>query len=263
MPPSFTLMIEIGLVIGLMVGMTGMGSGSLLTPMLILLGGLQPAMAVGTSLVFSFLTKAYGSWNFYRRKMVDMEIVRDLSIGSLPGVLAGAFIVRYLGVRKPELINIYLMRAIGVVLILVSIIMIVRLLPMTMRPAAADRRLSFRDAHRRGLLVLVGFGTGLSVTVTSIGSGVALIPAMVLFYKHDSGTIVGTNVWMGTILAGLAGISHFGLGNVNWSAIAGLLCGSIPAVWMAGRLHGRIPRQIPEGIIAAALMAMGVQIISI
>ncbi len=263
MPANFSLMIEIGLIIGLMVGMTGMGSGSLLTPMLILLGGLQPAVAVGTSLVFSFLTKAYGSWNFYRRKMVDTEIVRDLSIGSLPGVLAGAFIIRYLGVRKPELMNVYLLRAIGVVLIVVSVIMIVRLLPLAVRPSAVDRRIHFSPLQRSLLLVLIGFGTGVSVTVTSIGSGVALIPAMILFYRHDSGTIVGTNVWIGTILSGLAGISHFGLGNVNWPAIAGLLCGSIPAVWLASRLHGRIPRQIPEAIIAAALMAMGVQIISI
>lgn len=256
-------MVEIGLMIGLMVGMTGIGSGSMLTPMLILLGGMAPATAVGTSLAFSFLTKLYGSWNFFHRKLVDMQIVRDLSLGSLPGVLVGAFVIRYLGVRKPELMNVALLRAIGTVLIVVSLIMIVRLLPKSVRPAAVDQRIPFREAHRRGLLVLIGFATGVSVAVTSIGSGAALIPAMVLFYRHEAGVIVGTNVVMGTILSGIAGISHFGLGNVNWMAVGGLLCGSIPSVWMASRLHGRIPRQIPEGIIAAALMAMGVQIMSI
>jgi uncharacterized membrane protein YfcA len=253
-------MVSIGLLIGLLIGLTGLGSGSLLTPLLILAGGLSPATAVGTSLAFSFSSKFYGSWNFYRRGMVQMEIVRDLSIGGLPGALAGAFLIRYLGVRQPASMDIVLFRAIGGALIVVSIIMLVRLLPFAVRPEAMDRTLPVPDGLRRAFIILVGFGVGASVTVTSIGSGAALIPAMILFYRLDSGTLVGTNVFMGTILAGIAGISHFGLGHVDWKAVLGLLCGSVPALWYASRLHGRIPRQIPEGIIAAALMAMGVRI---
>jgi len=253
----------IGVVVGLLIGVTGIGSGSLLTPLLILFGGLAPASAVGTSLFFSFLTKLSGSLSFYRRKMVDMEIVRDLSIGGLPGVLAGAFVIRYLGLRKPSLMEAFLPRAIGTALIVVALIMIVRLLPMAIRPAAADRRLDIAPGLRRFVIILVGFVVGGSVTITSIGSGAALIPAMVLFYRLDSGTLVGTNVVMGTFMAGIAAIPHAGLGNVRWEAVAGLLCGSIPAVWFSSQLHGRIPRQIPEGIIAFGLLAMGLRILAI
>jgi uncharacterized membrane protein YfcA len=257
---QFAGMMAIGLFVGLLIGLTGLGSGSLLTPLLILAGGLSPATAVGTSLAFSFTSKFYGSWNFYRRGMVQMDIVRDLSIGSLPGALVGAFFIRYLGLREPGKMDFVLFRAIGAALIVVAFIMIARLLPLAMRPAAMDRTLPVSENMRRGLIILAGFGVGASVTVTSIGSGAALIPAMILFYKLDSGTLVGTNVFMGTILAGVAGISHMGLGHVDWQAVVGLLCGSVPALWFATRLHGRIPRQIPEGIIAAALLAMGVHI---
>jgi uncharacterized membrane protein YfcA len=254
-------MIQLGMVIGLLVGLTGMGSGSLLTPLLILLGGMLPATAVGTSLAFSFTTKLYGSWTFYRRGQVKMEIVRALSLGGLPGVLFGAFVIRYLGVRRPEVMNVFLLRAIGLVLIIVSVLMIARLLPLTLRPAVADEPLPLTSRQRRMVIVLIGFVAGASVTVTSIGSGAALIPAMILFYRLDSGTLVGTNMFLGTILAAVAGIPHADLGNVEWKGVAGLLCGSVPALWLASQLHGRVPRQIPEGIIAAALMAMGVHII--
>lgn len=259
---SFLSMIEIGLIIGLLIGITGLGSGSLLTPLLILLGGMSPATAVGTSLVFAFTTKLYGTWNFYRRRMVEMEIVRDLSIGSLPGVVLGAFVIRYLGVRKPQLMDLFMLRAIGVVLVVVGLVMLLRLLPMALRPTGVDRRLAVSERTRRVVIILVGFVVGASVTMTSIGSGAALIPVMVLFYRLDSGTLVGTNVAMGTILAAVAAIPHIGLGNVNWTAVLGLLCGSLPALWIGSQVHGRIPRQIPEGIIAAALLGMGVRIIA-
>jgi uncharacterized membrane protein YfcA len=254
-------MVQIGLVIGFLIGLTGLGSGSLLTPLLILIGGLSPGTAVGTSLVFSFLTKCYGSWSFFHRKMVEMEIVRDLSIGGLPGALAGAFFIRYLGIRKPGTMDVVLMRAIGVALIFVALIMVARMLPQALRPMAADRELPLSRRMKRALVVLVGFGVGAAVTVTSVGSGAALIPAMILFYRLDSGTLVGTNVFMGTILAAIASISHLGLGHVNWTAVLGLLCGSVPALWFATRLHGRIPRQVPEGLIAAALLGMGAHIL--
>lgn len=254
-------MIAIGILIGVLIGLTGLGSGSLLTPLLILFGGLAPATAVGTSLTFALLTKTYGSLGFLRRSLVKMDIIRDLSIGSLPGVLLGAFVIRYLGLRKPDVLNLLMLRAIGAVLIVVSLLMLWRLLPAKMRPAVIDHRPQLSEGWRRALIILVGFGTGLSVTVTSIGSGAALIPAMVLFYRVESGVLVGTNVAMGAILAAIASISHMGLGNVNWPSVALLLCGSIPGIWLGSQFHGRVHRAVPEGAIALALLAMGARIL--
>lgn len=253
-------MVGIGLVIGLLIGLTGIGGGSLATPILIL-SGMPPATAVGTSLSFAFLTKFSGSVSFVRRKLVHFEIVRDLSIGCLPGTLTGAFVIRYLGLRRPEMLDAFMMRAIGVVLIVVAMVMLLRLLPGWARPKLVDRTLPFASWQRSLVIALVGFVVGLVVTITSIGSAAALIPAMVLFYRLDSGTLVGTNVFMGALMALIAAIPHAGLGHVDWMGVLGLACGSVPGIWITSRWHGHIPRQIPEGIIAVALLAMGVRIV--
>lgn len=252
--------VGIGILVGLLIGLTGLGSGSLLTPLLILLAGMAPASAVGTSLVFSFLTKIGGSWNFHRRGLIHMEIVRDLSLGGLPGVMIGAFVVRYLGVRRPEIMDVFLLRAIGLALILVSLIMIARLLPERHRPSLVDREFRLHPWLRRLVVVASGFVVGIFVTVTSIGAGAAMVPVMVLCYRLEVGVLVGSNVFASAILASIAAIPHLGLGHVSWPAIGALLAGSLPAMWLASQLHGRIPRHIPEGIIAAALLGMGLRI---
>lgn len=254
-------MLGIGLLVGLLIGLTGIGGGSLLTPILIL-SGMPPAHAVGTSLAFAFLTKLSGSVSFVRQKLVHFEIVRDLSIGCLPGSLAGAFVIRYLGLRRPQVLDELMLRAIGAALVAVALIMLLRLLPGGLRPKAVDRRLPFASRQRTAVIVLTGFFVGALVTVTSIGSAAALIPAMVLFYRLDSGTLVGTNVFMGTLLAAIAAIPHAGLGHVDAFGVLALVCGSVPGVWITSRWHGHIPRYIPEGIIGMALLAMGIKILT-
>jgi uncharacterized protein len=254
-------MLVIGMAVGLLVGLTGVGSGSLLTPMLILFSGMSPASAVGTSLWFSFLTKSYGGWSFYRRGLVNMDVVRDLSWGSVPGALFGAFLVRYVGLRRPETMNGFLLRAIGLALIVVSVLIILRMLPHRFR-AQVDLPLSLNGWHRRGIILLIGFGVGISMAVTSIGSGAALIPAIIVFHRLEPGMVVGSSMFLGALLALIAGIPHAGLGDVNWNAMAGLLCGSLPMIWLSSHLHGWVPRRVAESIVAGALAIMGLHIMA-
>ncbi len=254
------LILATGAFIGFLIGLTGLGSGSMLTPILVL-GGMPVANAVGTSLVFSFFTKISGSISFWRRGLVHNDIVRDLAIGCLPGALAGAFIIRYLTLRKPESVDSVMLRTLGFTLLVVGLLMFARMMPTHLRPRVVDRTLPFRSWQRSAVIIAVGFVTGLVVTLTSIGSGAALVPAMVLFYRMDSGTLVGTNVFMGVLLAAVAALPHAGLGHVDFRAVGLLLAGSVPAVWFASRLHGRIHRAIPEAIIALALLALGLRIL--
>lgn len=257
---AIIIQIAIGALVGFMIGLTGLGSGSMLTPLLILFGSMAPATAVGTSLIFSVVTKGWGGWNFYRRGMVNMEIVRDLCIGGIPGTVLGAFIVRYLGIRRPDVMDAYLMRSIGLALMLVAFIMMLRLLPEKFRPRVVDREFQLHPGLRRGLVIVSGFIVAACVTVTSIGAGAAMVPIMVLCYRLEAGTLVGSNVFTSAVLAFIAAIPHAGLGHVAWSAVGFLLVGSIPALWCASQLHGRVPRYIPEGIIAVALLGMGLRI---
>jgi uncharacterized protein len=256
-------MVAIGAAVGSLIGLTGIGSGSLLTPLLLLLGHLSPATAVGTSLVFSFVTKIYGSWNFYQRRFVRMDIVGDLCLGGLPGVLGGTLFLRYLDVHRPQFLDVFLSHAIGVVLVVISAIMLVRLLPLRALRTSLDRGLSLANGHRRILIVLIGMGVGLSVGLTSIGSGAALIPAMVLFYRLDSGTLVGTNIFVGAILSGVATVPHLWLGHIDARAVVGLLCGSVPALWLSSQVHGGLPRAVTEIIVGAAILLMGLHIMAV
>jgi len=259
-PMLSLLEIAIGAGVGFLIGLTGLGGGSLLTPLLILGAGFSPANAVGTSLVFSCLTKFGGSVQFLRRRLVDLAIVQDLSLGGLPGVVVGAFVVRYLGVRRPESLNGVLLHSIGLALIFVSLILLVRMLPEEYRPGFADRELRLHPGLRRAAVVVSGFVVGIFVSVTSIGAGAALMPVMVVCYRVEIGTLVGSNVFASAILATVAAMPHAGLGHVSWPAVGWLLVGSLPAMWAASHLHGRIPSRIPEGILAAALFGMGLRI---
>jgi len=259
-PVVSLLEIAIGAGVGFLIGLTGLGGGSLLTPLLLLGAGFSPANAVGTSLMFSCLTKSGGSIQFIRRKLVDLAIVQDLSLGGLPGVVAGAFVVRYLGVRRPESMDSVLLRSIGLALIFVSLILLGRLLPEKYRPGIVDREFRLHPSLRRAAVIASGFIVGIFVSVTSIGAGAALMPVMVLCYRKEIGTLVGSNVFASAILATVAALPHAGLGHVSWPALAFLLTGSLPAMWAASHLHGRIPSRIPEGILAAALFGMGIRI---
>jgi uncharacterized protein len=253
-------MAALGLAVGLLMGLTGLGAGSLLTPLLILLAGMSPVTAVGSSLAFSLLTRIYGSWAFYRRGLVNLRIVRELSWGGVAGALAGGVFVRYLSRTDPRTLEALLPRAIGVVLILVSAVMILRLLPLGKFRAKVNPIPRLAEPHRRGLVTLAAFGIGTELTVTSIGAGAVMAPMMSILYKLDTGTLVGTNLVVGMVLAAFSLAPRIGLGVVEWWSVAALVCGSVPALWLASRLHSRIPRYIPEGMIATALLGLGLHI---
>ena len=255
------LEIAIGTGVGFLIGLTGLGSGSLLTPLLILGAGFPPTVAVGTSLAFSCLTKFGGSITFLRRGLVRRDIVRDLSVGGLPGVLAGAIFLHYMGVWHPASMDSFLLRAIGLVLVLVSLILILRLLPERIRPEIADRELRVHPGLRRGVVIACGCVVGACVSVTSIGAGAALIPVMVLCYRLEIGTLVGSNVFASAFLAAVAALPYARMEHVCWPAVGLLLAGSLPAMWIASHMHGTIPRMIPEGLIASALLCMGLRMV--
>ena len=257
---SLLLIAAIGLGVGLLLGLTGIGSGSVLTPLLILVGRLAPAKAVGTSLAFAFATKIVASISFHRRGLVDFTILKKLAPGAAAGLLLGFIVLRNLGGRSPQIENAFLQRAIGVALLAVFGLMAARLFPNTAGNAVAGRMMNFAQDHERGLALTAGFAVGLSVTLTSIGAGAALIPMLYLLYRPDSGRLVGTSIFFGTILSAAAGLLHAGQGDVDVRVVAALLSGSLPAIWLASHLHGRLPRVASEGIIAAVLLVLGVRL---
>jgi uncharacterized membrane protein YfcA len=258
----FAAMVGIGLAVGMVIGLTGLGAGSLLTPLLILLARMSPATAVGTSLGFSLVTKLWGSWSFHRRGLVDQRIVRELCWGGIPGALAAGLLSRQLSQHAPRLFEPFLLRAIGVVLILVSVVMILRLLPISRLGAKWNPISRLSPFQRRVLITLVAFGVGAQFSLTSIGAGAALVPFMVLLYRLDSGTLVGTNLFLSALLAAVSLAPRRGLHTVDLWAVLALACGSVPALWLSSHLHQRLPRYIPEGVMAMALLGLGLHIVA-
>jgi uncharacterized protein len=257
---SFVNMVALGALVGLVIGLTGEGSGSLLTPLLIVLAGMNPAQAVGTSLAFGFTTKLYGSWRFLDRGLVRMDLVKTLASGGVPGALAGGFVIHYLGLRSPHFLDEFLLRAIGSILIVVSLLMLLKLVPYKYRPGI-ERPALFAGRKFPVLLLFIGFLIGVTVSTTSIGSGALLVASLVVLFPIDSGPLVGTSVVTGMILIAVSSLPYAAMGNINWQMVVPLLCGSLPAIHFASRLHGRLPKLVPEGIIATALMAIGLRIL--
>jgi uncharacterized membrane protein YfcA len=256
----FLSIVALGALVGLVIGLTGEGSGSLLTPLLIILARMSPAVAVGTSLAFGFTTKLYGSWSFFRRGLVRMDLVKRLVIGGVPGALMGGFIIHYLGLHRPRFLDFFLLRAIGSILIIVSLLMLLKLVPHRWRPGI-ERPAFFAGKKFAGLLIFIGFAVGATVATTSIGSGALVVSALVILFPIESGPLVGTSVVTGMVLIAVSSLPYAAMGSIDWRMVLPLLCGSLPAIHFASQLHGRLPRMIPESIIAAALMAMGVHII--
>ncbi len=251
---SFSI-VCIGAVVGLVMGLTGVGSGSLLTPTLILYARLNPAVAVGSSVVVSFGTKIFGSWSFHRRGMVNSGILREVCLAAVPGAIVGGLLLRYLGVHRPDELQYVLVRAIGGALILVSIGMLVRIFPSRRRP---EGRLVLSPGLRRFLVLGGSFCVGLVFALTSVGSGAALIPLLTFCYATtEPGEVVGTAITVSTLLSAIAGFTHATVHTVDWRTVGALLAGSVPAIWLSSHIHARIPRQLPQGMIAAALMVIG------
>jgi uncharacterized protein len=255
----FFTMLGLGALVGLVIGLTGEGSGSLLTPLLII-AGIPPLQAVGTSLAFGFATKLFGSWSFYHKGLVRLDLVKKLVLGGVPGALGGGYVIHYLGLHRPHFLDVFLLRSIGLILILVSLMIFLKLVPYEWRPGI--KRPAFFDGRDfGGLLILVGFVIGAVVSTTSIGSGALVVAAVVILFPVKSGTLVGTSVVTGVILLAISGLPYAAMGNVRWDLVGPMLCGSIPAIHYASKLHGRLPRKVPDAINASALMALGVRII--
>jgi uncharacterized protein len=250
----------VGFVVGLLVGLTGMGGGALMTPALILLGLARPSVAVGTDLVWGTLTKAVGAFVHYRQKTVDFTIVRRLSIGSIPGALAGlALLARLHRYRGVEVMDRFVVRMLAIALICVALSLFLR--------AARGPRIKaegeFFNHKRRGWLTsVVGAVIGFLVSLTSVGSGSLIVACLVILYPNTSmRRIVGSDIVNALLLVGVSALGHLGLGSINVSLLWVLLVGSIPGVWVGSKMNAVVPEWILQPLLATTLFFLGYKLL--
>jgi len=250
-----------GVIVGMVVGVTGVGGGALMTPILVLLFGVAPHTAVGTDLLYASLTKIFGVTVHHRHGTVDWEVVRRLAAGSLP---AAALTLAWMTLTGAEQ-----MRS-GVVLTALAIALLVTAAGMVLKDRLHDIGRTFRTDYperfkhlQPALTVGAGVVLGVLVTLTSIGAG-ALGTVMLVYlypYRMSSSRLVGTDLAHAIPLAFLAGLGHLSMGNVDLGLLGNLLAGSIPGVLAGSLISTRAPVTAIRYAIAAVLAVVAIRML--
>jgi uncharacterized protein len=243
-----------GLVVGVLVGLTGVGGGSLMTPILMLVFGQSPAVAVGTDLMFSASTKLVATASFGFSRRVDWPIVGRLVLGSVPA--AGAVIIWFLlNDRPPAAVDQVISRCLAIILAFAAVALLAQdsLRRLGLRYTAAWLRGAER--HKVLLTIIAGTLLGFGVTMTSVGAGALGVAALVALYplRLTSDRLVATDIAHALPITAIAAAGHAVLGHVDLRVLACLLLGSIPGVLLATRATIRIPAQLTRTLMAIML----------
>jgi uncharacterized membrane protein YfcA len=248
-----------GFGVGLLVGMTGVGGGSLMTPILILLFGVQTTTAVGTDLLYAAATKGAGTLSRGLSHTVDWKITSRLACGSVPGTtltIAALYVLDVHGSASPRALNIIL--GVSLLVSAAGMLFLRRLRWLTVRhqPGAVTARL-----HVPGT-VLAGFVLGVLVTLTSVGAGALGMIVLVLLYTDTPiDRLVGSDIAHAVPLTLIAGCGHWWLGSVNWTLVATLLLGSVPGIVLGSHLSSRMPERVARSVVAAILTVVGARML--
>ena len=247
----------LGFVVGILVGMTGVGSGSVMTPVLIL-AGVRPTVAVASDLLYAAITKGVGAIQHLRQGTVNLSVVFYLSLGSVPAGLLGAKLFTDLEQGLGPTLDVWVTRMVAVLLILLSALTLVGLL----RPRSDGPRkppLPWTGSVKL-LTVFLGAGVGLLVSFTSIGSGSIVAALLLYLYRLPASEVVGSDIVQAAFLAGAAGLAHAAGGRVDPWLVGNLLLGSIPGVLVGSTLCPRMPQRALRGAVAMAILYAGIRL---
>src|SRR3954454_6713091 len=257
-----------GLLVGIVVGLTGMGGGALMTPILVFFFGVPPLAAVSSDVVASFFMKPIGGVVHLRRGTVHLGLVRWLCLGSVPGAFTGVLLLRLIGAGH-DLQEILLV-ALGAVLVLASLAMVaksyLKLLARERgraggRPETQDRGIAAVPV-RRVPTVLVGFVGGTVVGMTSVGAGSLMIVALLLLYPSmKAGQLVGTDLVQAVPLVAAASLGHILFGDFTVGLTGSVLIGAIPGVWLGARVSSHSPDSLVRRALAVVLLASGAKLL--
>ena len=251
-----------GLLVGAMVGATGVGGGAIMTPILLLVLGVAPNTAIGTDLLYASITKIFGVGVHGFAKRVDWQVVRRLALGSLPTAAVTVMLLHQRGSNGVR--DGLIMTVLGAVLILTAVAMV--LMPVLIRPDAQQRLSQSAKLlrYQPALTVIAGVVLGFLVTLTSIGAGSLGVVMLLLLYplRLAPARLVGTDLAHAIPLALVAGIGHILLGNVDFVLLGQLLLGSLPGVWLGAHFGGKLPDRLLRVAIAVVLVAVGIKLLS-
>jgi uncharacterized protein len=243
-----------GVVVGLLVGLTGVGGGSLMTPILVLLFGVHPATAVGTDLLYAGLTKITGSAVHAYHRSVDWAIVRRLACGSVPGAALSLLLLAHLGSGSEA--------SGGIITTTLGFALLATAVTLIFRKAVHARLARLLDGVNEktvaALTVTLGVVLGVLVTISSVGAGAIGATVLITLYpKAPLVRIVGSDIAHAVPLTLIAGAGHWWLGTVDWHMLVSLLVGSIPGIAVGSHLASRVPDKVLRPLLAGTLAVVG------
>jgi uncharacterized protein len=246
-----------GFGVGLLVGLTGVGGGSLMTPLLILLFGVHPATAVGTDLLYAAATKTAGSIVHGYNRTVDWRVVRRLATGSVPATALTMVALGYVDIKGPiarELIA-------GVLTIALFVTALTLVFRERIVARYAERVGNLSPKRIAGVTVVIGAALGVLVSISSVGAGAIGVTALVLLYPQlPTARIVGSDIAHAVPLTLVAGIGHWLLGSIYIDVLASLLLGSVPGIVIGSYTAGRMPERVLRIVLAAVLVVVAARL---
>ena len=251
-----------GLLVGILVGITGVGGGSLMTPLLVLLFNVHPATAVGTDLLYAAITKSAGTAVHSHNKTVNWRIVGTLALGSIPAALVTLYLMA--GVDRDSLsFRTVLTHSLGWMLFLTAILLI-------FRKPIVDRFANWRRNHKPVEPRTIAIGTlflgillGALVTLTSVGAGALGVTALLMLYPRlEIRDVVGSDIVHAVPLTLVGGLGYWMIGEIDWALLVSLLIGSIPGIIFGSQLAPRMPDRLIRPILAVTLALVALKLVT-
>jgi uncharacterized membrane protein YfcA len=241
-----------GFLVGALVGITGVGGGALMTPILIMFG-IHPATAVGTDLLYASLTKAGGTFVHGYNQTVDWRVVVRLATGSIPAAALTLLLLYELHIGSGAT-QILITRVLGVALLLTAFSLLLRK-PLTRFFAKHVGELAPETVRR--LTIAGGAALGSLVSLSSVGAGAIGVTFLILLYpKMKTSRIVGSDIAHAVPLTLVAGLGHWAIGSINWGLLFTLLIGSLPGIFVGSHLSSRLPDAVVRGVLAITLLVV-------
>lgn len=246
-----------GFVVGLLVGLTGVGGGSLMTPILVLFFHIKPAFAVGTDLLYAAITKSVGIFAHGKLGNIDWKIVRLLAYGSVPASIVTTLYLRQMDIASDSAVS-TIKFWLGVALLVTSLSVIFR----SQLAKFSKREHLINAKFTPYLTVFLGLILGFLVTLTSVGAGALGVTALLIIYPNRLiTTIIGSDIAHAVPLTLVAGLGHASLGTVDYGLLGTLLIGSIPGIWLGSHLSSRVAEHWVRIALAAILIFVGLKLI--
>jgi hypothetical protein len=252
-------LIGFGLGVGVLVGMTGIGGGSLMTPMLILVFGVQPTTAIGSDLAYAAVTKTVGGYKHLRQHTVDMRLSSWMAVGSVPAAVFGVYMLHLLEDWAGADFDDVIIPILAGALLITGAATVVRNFIKSMDERERDS-IPMERRHKIAAVALGG-SVGFILGVTSAGSGALIAVGLILAFRLTPQRVVGTDVFHAAIVLWAAGLAHVSAGNVDFGLVGNILIGSIPGVWVGSHWSVRVEPMVLRATLGIVLIGAGLALL--